>query len=165
MILLTLFALNVQHALADVRWLSRTEYMANADDWESFDFYTENRGLRQTLWDFIIYNGLYLFCKNFAGSWISDRNQNYSDVPPDGFDELWNIEERWESQKWFKHHLRVLEDIDQESKSALNEDDLVRILEFNEKLDNEESFRLTVHPKMYSTPRHCSTLVLFTVVL
>ena len=66
----------------------------------------------------------------------------FSDVPPDAFDELWNIEERWESQKWFKHHLRVLEDIDQESKAALNEDDLLRILQFNEKLDNEESFRL-----------------------
>jgi len=89
--------------------------MLDADDWESFDFYTENRGLRQTLWDFIL----------------------YQDVPPDAFDELWNIEERWESQKWFKHHLRVLEDIDQESKSALNEDDLIRILQFNEKLDNE----------------------------
>ena len=62
-------------------------------------------------------------------------------MPPDAFDELWNIEERWESQKWFKHHLRVLEDIDQESKAALNEDDLLRILQFNEKLDNEESFR------------------------
>ena len=62
-------------------------------------------------------------------------------MPPDAFDELWNIEERWESQKWFKHHLRVLEDIDQESKAALNEDDLFRILQFNEKLDNEESFR------------------------
>ena len=59
MFLPILFALNVQHALADVRWLSRTEYMMDADDWESFDFYTENRGLRQTLWDFIIYGGLY----------------------------------------------------------------------------------------------------------
>ena len=76
-----------------------------------------------------------------TGPGYSDRDQNYSDVPPDGFDELWNIEERWESQKWFKHHRRVLEDIDQESKPALNEDDLVRILEFNEKVDNEESFR------------------------
>ena len=64
-----------------------------------------------------------------------------------------------ESQKWFKHHLRVLEDIDQESKSALNEDDLVRILEFNEKVDNEESFRLTVHPKTSQTRRDRSLTV------
>ena len=62
-------------------------------------------------------------------------------MPPDEFDELWNIEEKWESQKWFKYHKNVLEEIDQESKQALNENDLLRILEHNEKLDNEESFR------------------------
>ena len=57
MLSLTLFALCIQHSLADVKWLSRTEWLLDADDWESFDFYTENRGLRQTLWDFIIYGG------------------------------------------------------------------------------------------------------------
>ena len=56
-----------------------------------------------------------------------------------------------------------MEDIDQESKSALNEDDLVRILEFNEKVDNEESFRLTVHPKTSQTRRDCSFTVVFCV--
>ena len=50
--------------------------MSDADDWESFDFYTENRGLRQTLWDFIIYNGLYLICVTLAGPGYSDRNDS-----------------------------------------------------------------------------------------
>ena len=70
-------------------------------------------------------------------------------MPPDAFDELWNIEERWESQKWYKHHQRVLEEIDQESKIALNQDDLRRILEFHEKLDNEESFRIELFMSIY----------------
>ena len=73
MFLLILFALNVQHALADVRWLSRTEYMMDADDWESFDFYTENRGLRQTLWDFIIYGGLYHIYRGDPGNSDCDK--------------------------------------------------------------------------------------------